>query len=280
MAMKITIVMVLYKQKPEESKTYQTLLQALLKKSDRVKELEIILYDNSPEEYSFTPPAIEGIHINYYHDARNLGIATAYNFAWSFAKANNSQWLLLLDHDTELTEAYMVAVLNLPPLTENIAAVVPIINSEKIMISPVFSGSLRPLQGERPVPGIQEKRVMAINSGALIRVDFLNKLNGFNQQFPLDYLDHWLFFEVYERGYKVQILDVALEHELSVMDYSRVSLRRYQSILDSEMIFYQKYEKDLFPSYRSQLFKRLLKQILTVKNKKIAMYTLKRLLWM
>lgn len=275
--MKITIVVVFYKQKPEESKTFQTLKSTLFTKKELLNNIELILYDNSPVKQDFSPLQFEGIHITYNHDPRNLGIAAAYNYAWSVAKGNGSQWLLLLDHDTVITDEYINEVQNVSDLSENIAAVVPKISSENKMISPVYSHSLRPLQEETPDLGLQEKPVMAINSGSLISVDFLNELNGFNQQFPLDYLDHWLFFEIYAKGKMVYVLDVILEHELSVMDYSRVSLKRYQSILDAEFNFYQNYKKELYPSYRTQLVKRFLKQVLTVKNKKIAMYTLKRL---
>jgi GT2 family glycosyltransferase len=276
--MKITMVVVFYKQNPEQSKTVQTLQQTLLVNKSSLDDIELIFYDNSPESQEISPSNFEGIHISYVHDPRNLGIAVAYNYALMVAKENGSKWLMLLDHDTELTEDYFKEVLNLPELDENVVAVVPKIYCENTMISPVYSHSLRPLQGERPAAGMQNQPVMAINSGALIYVPFLNELNGFNQSFPLDYLDHWLFFEIYNHGRKVWLLDVSLDHELSVMDYSRVSLKRYQSILDSEVEFYQKYKRDMYPSYRVQLAKRLVKQILTVKNKKIAMYTFKRLL--
>jgi len=275
--MKLTAVVVFYKQNPEQSKTFQTLRASLFSKVEYLQDIDLILYDNSPTAHSLDPLGYEGISITYQHDPRNLGIATAYNYAWSRAKENNSDWLLLFDHDTEVTVEYIDKMLSLPTLDQEVAAVVPRIMSENVMISPVYSHSLRPLQLESPKPGIQEKPVMAINSGALIRTDFLTDLNGFNKEFPLDYLDHWLFYEIYRIGKKVFLLDVTLEHELSVMDYSRVSFARYQSILDSEMAFYQNYHKELYPSYRKQLGKRFLKQLLTVKNKKIAMYTLKRL---
>jgi hypothetical protein len=168
--------------------------------------------------------------------------------------------------------------MNLGEQNETIAGIVPIVNCEGTIISPVFSHTLRPLKDQKPVVGIQDKPVMAINSGSLIRVSFLNEIGGFNTQFPLDYLDHWLFFEIYARGYKVLLLDVRLEHELSVMDYSRVSLARYVSIIDSEMDFYRNYKTDLFSAYRIQLMKRFLKQLLTVKHKGIAFCTLKKLL--
>jgi GT2 family glycosyltransferase len=276
--MKLTMVVVLYKQKPEESKTFLTLKQTFFSKNKGLENIELILYDNSPVKQLFNPLPYMGIHISYVHDPRNLGIVTAYNHAWKIAKENGSQWLLLLDHDTELTNSYVSEVLNLPEMSANVVAVVPKINSENKMISPVYSNSLRPLKEERPKDGLQEQQVMAINSGALIRIDFLNEIGGFNENFPLDYLDHWLFYHIYAKGRKVWLLDVTLEHELSVMDYNRVSLKRYQSILNSEMSFYQNYKKDLFPSYRKQLAKRFLKQILTVKNKKIAMTTLRRFL--
>ncbi|MEH7250211.1 glycosyltransferase [Neobacillus niacini] len=276
--MKITMVVVFYRQELENSKTVQTLKQTLLVNKDALTEIELIFYDNSPESQDISYSDYEGLNLSYVHDPRNLGLVPAYNHAWNVAKENGSKWLLLLDHDTELTDNYFKEVLHLPEFGEDVAAVVPKIYSENSMISPVYSYSLRPLKEDRPAAGLQKQPVMAINSGALISVPFLNELSGFNESFPLDYLDHWLFFEIYNHGRMVWVVDVFLEHELSVMDYSRVSLKRYQSILDSEMNFYKNYKKDIYSSYRVQLVKRLLKQVVTVKNKKIAMYTFKRLL--
>ncbi len=273
--MKQTVVVVFYKQKIAESKTFSTLMEAL--KGRDTAGINLILYDNSPEEQDFNSEDYPELQVSYVHDPRNLGIATAYNFALSSAIESGSEWLLLFDHDTEVTEPYVTEFCSKVQVAEDIAAVVPKINSAGTMISPVYSDSLRPLTAERPAPGVQNKPVMAINSGSLLRVSFLKEIGGFNEEFPLDYLDHWLFHEIYARGQKVLLVDITLEHELSVMDYSTVSLRRYQSILDAEMKFYAEYKKELNASYKKQLFKRLLKQILLVKNKKIALYTMRRL---
>ncbi|XJZ26971.1 glycosyltransferase [Bacillota bacterium Lsc_1132] len=278
--MKCTIVIVFYKQAIDESKTFRTLKQALLLNEREFEDLNLILYDNSPDNQEFEPSQYEGISISYVHDSRNLGIAAAYNYSFAVAEENGSRWLLLLDHDTELTSEYIEQFMNLDVNDPTIAAIVPKINCENQMISPVYSNTLRPLQAKKPKAGLQEQPVTAINSGALIRVDFLNAIGGFNDDFPLDYLDHWLFYEIYARGYKVWVLVATLEHELSVMDYSRVSLERYKSILESEIKFYQNYRRDLYKSYKFQLAKRFLKQILTVKDKKIAYYTLRRLFTM
>lgn len=275
--MKVTIVVVLYKQKVEESTTFQTLKETLFMNNGGLKDVTLILYDNSPEKQEFQPSPFEGVSIFYVHDSRNLGVAAAYNYAFATAIENGSEWLLLFDDDTELTLEYVEQVMNLDEKNNHIVAVVPKIKNENQMISPVYSNPLRPLQGERPAAGIQVNPVMAFNSGSLIRVSFLHEIGGFNEEFPLDYLDHWLYHEIYSRGYQVWVLDVYLEHELSVMDYSRVSLTRYKSILESENKYFKKYQQNLYKSYKIHLAKRFLKQILTVKNKKIAFYTLLQL---
>jgi GT2 family glycosyltransferase len=276
--MKKTIVIVFYNQDIETSKTFQTLINN--SRGILLEDISIILYDNSPNSLGFDHKKYNDINISYKHDSRNLGIATAYNYAWSIAKTNGSDWLVLFDHDTDVTTEYVQQMLEVNKVDQDIASVVPIISCEGAVISPVFSDTIRPLQQERPTVGVQQKPIMAINSGSLIKVSFLNQINGFNESFPLDYLDHWIFFEIYSKGYKVQVLDVSLEHELSVMDYSRVSLNRYKSIIDSESFFYQNYQKELLPAYRTQLFKRLIKQLLIVKNKRIAGLTLKKFLLM
>ncbi|MFS0821591.1 glycosyltransferase [Bacillus sp. 1P02SD] len=271
--MNVSIVIVVYKQLIEECKTFKTLMSH----RDKLKNVQITIYDNSPEKQEFNEKVYEGLSLSYIHDSRNLGISTAYNFAFNRAKESGCEWLLLFDHDTEITDEYIEKVMNINKVEEDIVAVVPKIYSKNKLISPVFSDSVRPLQVEQPKEGVQNKPVMAINSGALLRISFLTDIGGFNKQFPLDYLDHWLFYMVYANGYKVLLIDESLEHDLSIMDYSNISLGRYRSILDSEILFYKNYKTDLFPSYKKQLVKRLIKQFLVVRNKKIAAYTLSRL---
>lgn len=272
-----TIVIVLYNQELTACKTFQTLNETLLKKEeDIIKKFEIIIYDNSPVKAAFDKGDFPNVNISYIHDARNNGLISAYNFAWKTAIENGSEWLLLLDHDTELTYEYVDYVTVFQEDNRSISAIVPQIFSNDTLISPVSALALRPLKEERPTKGIVSKPIMAINSGTLVRVSFLNELNGFNIQFPLDYLDHWLFYEIFERGYSVLVLPLKLQHDLSVLNYSNVSLKRYQSILDSEILFYSLYKKDLMKAYKKQLLKRIGKQLLTVKNKKIVLYTIRK----
>jgi GT2 family glycosyltransferase len=275
--MKTTVVMVVYKQKLEQSRTFQTIRRTFFTGGRLRDEVHVIIYDNSPEPQSV--PREYADAFTYKHDPRNLGIAVAYNYAWQAAKQHNSEWLILLDHDTELTQAYADAVLSLEKVDrDQTAAIVPKVICNEVMISPVFSDTLQPLKAVRPETGIQQRPIMAINSGAAVNMQFLNQLGGFNEEFPLDFLDHWLFYEVYERGYKSFVLDVTLENELSVMNYDTVSLQRYKSILGSEIHFYKNYKKGLLKRYKRQLLLRTVKQLVFVRNKSIAFHTLRQLL--
>lgn len=275
--MKLTVIVVLYNLKVEKSKTVQTLMKSSLFQSKYRNDVQFIIYDNSLERQNLDRKITNDVNISYKHDKRNLGIATAYNYAWEQAK-KHSEWLLLLDHDTEITEEFATKLMTLNGDWKGIGAIVPKIEFNGTHISPVFSKSLRPLKTEPPSIGIQEEPVMAINSGSLINMDFLNQIGGFNVQFPLDYLDHWIFYELYRKGWKVYIQDITLNHDLSVMDYNSISLNRYKSILDSEVLFYSTYKKELQKEYKQQLLKRLLKQLVVVKNKRLALYTFSKLL--
>lgn len=67
-------------------------------------------------------------------------------------------------------------------------------------------------------------------------------------------------------GKMVEILPVRLEHDLSVLDYEKVTSNRYRSILQAENRFYHEYDQRHLSSHRQQLLLRTVKQFLTVKT--------------
>ena len=101
------------------------------------------------------------------------------------------------------------------------------------------------------------------------------QLGGFNTQFPLDFLDHWLFFEIFQQQKSVYVLESKLQHELSVLHYESMTTKRYQSILKAEKNYYQNYETQQLDNHRKQLLKRTLKQWVKVKNRQIWKMTLR-----
>ena len=157
------------------------------------------------------------------------------------------------------------------PLDPTVAVYVPIVEANGQQISPVYSDQYVGLKGAKPTAGIANQPLMAINSGTVITAETLRWLEGFSEEFPLDYLDHWFF---YQANKKIEVLPVHLKQELSVLDYRTMSSQRYRSIIEAETLFYRRYDQEKFSHHRRHLFLRSSKQFLTVKNRQIWRQTL------
>lgn len=255
------VVVVLYNMTFSESPTIISLNQLLA--SGAFPEIrKILIFDNS--EQGTEPVELEGRFI-YYHSKKNVGLAQAYNYALDQSN-DDTEWLMTLDQDTKLTKEYLSELISTSSeLSETVAAVAPIVTDNERQISPVRSDTLRPLHTELPEKDrVYSKDIMVINSGTAIRTIFLRKLGGYNIHFPLDYLDHWLCWRIFNEHQQIYILSNKLEHQLSVLDYkNHMNLSRYLAIIQAEKCYYYLYNKQLLPQYRRQLLLRGCKQILT-----------------
>lgn len=255
------VVVVLYNMTFSESPTIMSLNQLLA--SGAFPEIrKILIFDNS--EQGTEPVELEGRFI-YYHSKKNVGLAQAYNYALDQSN-DDTEWLMTLDQDTKLTKEYLSELISTSSeLSETVAAVAPIVTDNERQISPVRSDTLRPLHTELPKKDrVYSKDIMVINSGTAIRTIFLRKLGGYNIHFPLDYLDHWLCWRIFNEHQQIYILSNKLEHQLSVLDYkNHMNLSRYLAIIQAEKCYYYLYNKQLLPQYRRQLLLRGCKQILT-----------------
>lgn len=255
------VVVVLYNMTFSESPTIMSLNQLLA--SGAFPEIrKILIFDNS--EQGTEPVELEGRFI-YYHSKKNVGLAQAYNYALDQSN-DDTEWLMTLDQDTKLTKEYLSELISTSSeLSETVAAVAPIVTDNERQISPVRSDTLRPLHTELPEKDrVYSKDIMVINSGTAIRTIFLRKLGGYNIHFPLDYLDHWLCWRIFNEHQQIYILSNELEHQLSVLDYkNHMNLSRYLAIIQAEKCYYYLYNKQLLLQYRRQLLLRGCKQFLT-----------------
>ncbi|WP_297075361.1 glycosyltransferase [uncultured Enterococcus sp.] len=254
----IQVVIVLYNMTVEQSNACQFFLTQPFS-----KHIQLLIYDHTKQAQ--THPFFEHPQVTYQHDPRNLGLAVAYNQAFRQGKAR-CRWLLLLDQDTTCTMEYLTYLLTQPKT--NVACVVPKVMDHH-QISPVLAQGYVDHTAQFPAVGVTKKRIMAINSGTCWSMAFLDQIGGFNEDFPLDFLDHWLFFEVFQQNQAVDVTDFTLQHRLSVLDYETLPEARYRSILASEALYYSRYEIDLKRRHQKQLVLRTLKQLLTVKNRAI-----------
>lgn len=268
----VLAVLVLYNNTLTASATYQTLVAS----SASLDPPVIAVYDNSAvRQVSATD---EARLFAYKHDSTNSGLAAAYNWALHLAQLHGFSWLLLLDQDTQLPSTFLESLLRAIELYEtnqSVAAIVPFVKDGLAEISPsrVLFGRLAALP--KQLPSLVECEVTAINSGAALRVSFIQSLGGFNPNYKLDCLDHWLFRQLYARRKSVALSGSILKHKLSVTDYrNQVSLTRYRSILSSEVLFIETEKcRAEIPVYVCRLILRSVKQLIIYRRPELATLT-------
>ncbi|MDX2022357.1 MAG: hypothetical protein SF187_19130 [Deltaproteobacteria bacterium] len=226
---RLTIVIVLYKKALADSSTYKS----LKKQAD---DDQILVYDNSP-----TTLHPEPANVVYVHDATNGGLTAAYGWAQRIGNERGSEWLLLLDQDTDLPSDYVKCFLahERTFASDTVAAIPTVVSGGKV-VSP--RGVVAGVPGIGDLPkhkwGVCKNELTAINSGCFVRLSFLNAIGGFLSRNNLDGVDRFFFSRVYAAGRNVFRLPISIQHELSISDVSSIGQARWQSILSAEVDFY------------------------------------------
>ncbi|MGX7149239.1 glycosyltransferase [Enterococcus ureasiticus] len=259
---KLVITIVLYQTEISQTPSYDYIKEIINKKNF----VHLLVYDNSQKPQENELFYYDNVH--YIHDETNPGLAKAYNIGIKYFNQIQGGLLLLLDQDSLLDSTYLDTLLTMS-LEDEVVAYVPIVFSHGRQISPVFSDQYIGCRSELPKAGIYSQRLMSINSGAVLSKELLKSIGFFNEEFPLDFLDHWLFYEIHQLGKKICVLDYRMEHELSVLNYEKLSSQRYESIIRAETLFYQKYDRNKFHTHRRHLLLRTIKQFFLVKNRNI-----------
>lgn len=176
--MKILCVIVLYKCKLENSKSYRSLLQD--------KDITIFAYDNSP-----TPQDVNIKNVIYVHDSRNSGLGVAYNKAAQYAKCEHIEWLLLLDQDTFFPYNALLKYIKAIEENPSILLFAPkhkISNGKFLSPTPYYHKTSK-LQDNVPTGIVKLLPYAPINSGMLINVDLFWKAGGYDEAVWLDFSD-------------------------------------------------------------------------------------------
>lgn len=208
----------------------------------------------------------------YVHDntENNIFLSGAYNLGLEQAKARNKQWMVLLDDDTELTAAYMDALRD--GLSGSADVLVPtLVNQDGEALSPFYYSSVRgPFYGiTRPSPDLrptvvrQSLQLSAFNSATALRVSVLERIGGFSERYPMDYLDYWLYNVLHQERISIGLMRARVRHELSITDYAHVSRARYMRILEAECRFAHEGSWRWRLYYRLRLTMRAVKWMLT-----------------
>jgi GT2 family glycosyltransferase len=245
------------------------------------ENLKLIIYDNGQinQKDDITVP----FNFMYLNNSKNDGLAKAYNYALNYGISEDYNWLLLLDQDSSLTDNFISTlnfVIEQVESNDTIKAIVPKMVYKGDFFSPskvLFGGIHRPI--DMKIYGLCPFEVFSIGSGCLVRISFFQKIGGFNNFFWLDCLDRWIFYEINKANGKVFITNSIIEHELSVMDYSKfVSEKRYVNIMKYETYFMKFYKtKTENFVYYIRLLKRAMSFLFSRKNRKFASMTFKHI---
>ena len=246
--MKINLftVVVVYQQDLSDSDTINSIVdnQELINKM--FNRFSFLIYDNSPKSQKFNISL--PFNTNYYSDIQNGGISTAYNYAYKLAQSE-FDWILLLDQDTILTKEYFLElseILGNVVNNNDIVSVVPKISDNNIIFSPsrvLWGGIHRPIQSESN--GIfHDGELMAIGSGSLLRISFIDENDGFNRRFKLDCQDRWIYQSIYKAGKKCYIMREKINHQLSILDFNnRMNISKYIDQIYYEALYMLIYRK-------------------------------------
>lgn len=259
----ILAVIVLYKIEPSDSASFMTMQSAARHVSSDKVRLKILLYDNTP---GGCDPGILPEYAIYKAARRNEGISGAYNSALEMATTEGFTWLLTLDQDTTLPLNYLSRMSELALDIESnnrVAAIVPRLSDAGRTLSPV---RIR-FWGVSYLPstfiGIPQRETHAFNSASLFRVSALRQIGGFNPYFWLDFLDAWVYKQLYRHGRQVYVAgDIQIEHELSLLDSrNRLTSDRFSNIIKAECAYFDLYEGRIRgAALTARLFGRLYRQ--------------------
>lgn len=214
----ILVVAVLYKERLNDSKAYQTLLRDCP---------HVYIHDNSPQEEC--PHNLPEGWI-YSSDSTNPGLSAAYNAAARYAKENGFRWLLLTDHDTTYQPGAFLRMEKFIKRWPEEAILIPKVKiPDGRYLSPV------PLRGfftrlERlPLTGeVELKDTAVINSGMLVNVDAFRKCGGYNENVFLDFSDFQFIERLSSVAGRGRVIDEELLQAFSgVEDNEESAMRRF-----------------------------------------------------
>lgn len=271
----IFLVVVLYKTSLENSETIKSLEHVIGEK------VNLFVFDNSPiRQYDSDDFDFKSFKVRYHHDATNPGLSVAYNYALDLASNINYSWLLLLDQDTTFTKQYIQEIkrLDINKISNAVVAIIPRVISvvgERI-IAPtkmLLGGICRPIMLSS---GVVTTPISGINSGTLLRISYMNSINGFSVKYTLDMLDHWYFRKIFRDGKSVYLMESIIYQDLSVFGNfeKNVPFNRYRQMLNAEAFFIKEEGLLNLLIFKLRLFLRVLKQF-RFKNCEYYKFTLK-----
>ena len=202
----IYAAIVLYNKNCADSVTIQS-----LQKWSTQKTIRVVIFDNSTSDFGNERFCTEHGY-RYLTCHENKGLSFAYNRIIENLNADPDDYLLILDDDTELTEAYLTEIVECEKSEINL----PIVRSKAdghIFSPSVINKRVKSIP-IKDIKELEDERVTAINSGMLVRIETYNKIR-YNEDLFLDYVDHDFMDQANENNVSVKILNTPILQNIS-----------------------------------------------------------------
>lgn len=163
----------------------------------------LIIWDNSPleagcKEHILPTLTNHKTSITWYGTGENLCIAPAINYAWHYAQEHGHDMLLIMDQDSQWQDFASYRRQIEEYWTKG----------NKWIFTPYIKG----FDSWKITQLLQFRRIF-INSGTVIPIEILTAIQGADEAFPLDALDHDLSYRVLRTGFQIVcITDCVLNH--------------------------------------------------------------------
>jgi GT2 family glycosyltransferase len=244
---KLLVVLVIYKMRIKDSPSYHSLTNALVASG---KSASIFIYDNSPE--SQNPPADSNWSIHYVNDQTNAGVSKAYNEGFKKARMENKKWLLLVDQDTVFPKHTFLEY-EMCALQSKSNIVVPVLLDQIGIVSPFkfrFGGGRR-LSHINKTTHLSLKDFFFVNSGVLVSVECFEKVDGYDEQFRLDFSDIDFILRLRKIEKVFVLATINCQHHLAgIGNNQEDSLFRFTEYVKSSSALQKKYDNLFWLRFR------------------------------
>ncbi len=230
----------------------------------------IFAIDNSEMSNSFILSNIHSINnLEYVPNKCNLGIAAALNIGAEKAISKGFSYVLTLDQDSEATPDMVSNLLACFTQADNIALVAPIIQHYK-------GKNIEPAR-IKPCKQI----ITAWTSGSLVDLNAWQIVEGYNEDFFIDYADHEFCLKLNELRFKIYACNNSiLKHRLGNIEEINLVFRKVYTTNHSPLRLYYRFRnrfqlkhkyKSVFPEFfkidDKEFWKSFLKIILFEKQR-------------
>lgn len=233
------ILVVLYNKTIETSATLQGLLGAAHLLNEH--NCKVVIHDNSPLTLSETAIDLlqESFHqFDYVHSESNEPLSVIYNRAITNSIAGNASYLIILDDDSKVDKHFFELAIQHSSTGYNL--MLPVIRHNGIIRSPMKYYIFKSLIFKNVPHGIiSSKNLMAINSGMIISVKFINSFNFRYDEQLMNYGTDNYFMRFYsQHSSTVFMLDYVLDHSLSFFDTNNIErkLKVFREIKKANLI--------------------------------------------